>query len=472
MSRLSPQPRVFIGSSTEGLKVATKIQAQVARGGHCIATTWTKGVFGLTRPVFEDLLRSLTAHDFAILVLTPDDETTLRVEDYKTPRDNVVLELGLFLGSLGRDRTFIVCDPTQLRLPSDLAGVTVARIRDSGNGSPPRSIRTAAAEIRARISALGARHGDFALCIPSQPVETEGFNYELKHHLMTELVQRGIRMVDKCPTISEHDAELLVGFRKKIQQLAESECAPRYLLLIWPLLEARQDKSIVIKNLRQLAKGGSRIAFINEFPTIRRSDHLLFANKVFIMVNVKAAIDLLCCYIRDHIVPENDILLIHANQKFRVAKERKDLYKRKLKAMRFKPVSIQIASWEQEDARAAVLRELRRSKHTRRYDVIVAANDKMAFGAEAALFQYWAENNIDERDRKTWVIGFDGLTEAIARVRDPNSRIAATISANPSMYAEIAFRELCQDRVVKSERPVLIEVTRDDLKAKNLQARR
>ena len=103
---------------------------------------------------------------------------------------------------------------------------------------------------------------------------------------------------------------------------------------------------------------------------------------------------------------------------------------------------------EEEDARVAVLRKLRKSKLKNRYDVIVAATI-WADGAEAALFQYSAENNIGKSERTTWVIGFDGLSSTIEKVKDPDSRIAATIAANPRMYAETAFRELCQDRFSK-----------------------
>jgi hypothetical protein len=67
----------------------------------------------------------LQKHDFAILVLTPDDVTESRGDSEKSPRDNVLFELGLFMGRLGRERTFIVCDrSTKLRLPSDLAGIS------------------------------------------------------------------------------------------------------------------------------------------------------------------------------------------------------------------------------------------------------------------------------------------------------------------------------------------------------------
>ena len=43
------------------------------------------------------------------------------------PRDNLLFELGLFTGALGRARTFMVyCRDDKLHLPSDLAGVTAA----------------------------------------------------------------------------------------------------------------------------------------------------------------------------------------------------------------------------------------------------------------------------------------------------------------------------------------------------------
>lgn len=115
---------VFIGSSSEGREVARAI----GEGLECCADTimWDEDVFEFGRGYLEELMTELERHDFAVLVLTPDDVTESRGDSQKSPRDNVLFECGLFMGRLGRERTFIVCDrSTQMKLPSDLAGVSL-----------------------------------------------------------------------------------------------------------------------------------------------------------------------------------------------------------------------------------------------------------------------------------------------------------------------------------------------------------
>ena len=55
-----------------------------------------------------------------------------RADEVTTARDNVLFELGLFMGALGRERTFIVTEKS-VRLPTDLAGIaTVSFQRGEG----------------------------------------------------------------------------------------------------------------------------------------------------------------------------------------------------------------------------------------------------------------------------------------------------------------------------------------------------
>jgi hypothetical protein len=79
---------------------------------------------------------SLDKFEFAVLVVTPDDVRERRGEVAEIPRDNVVFEIGLFIGRFGRERTFIVCDPASVTLPTDLIGIAVAEYdsaRSDGN---------------------------------------------------------------------------------------------------------------------------------------------------------------------------------------------------------------------------------------------------------------------------------------------------------------------------------------------------
>jgi hypothetical protein len=101
---------VFSGSSAEGLKVAEALQ--VALDYTCETQVWCQGVFGLGGGVLEDLEVATSRADFAILVLTPDDTVTSRDATSPSPRDNVIFELGLFIGALGLNQA-------HLSLPAD-----------------------------------------------------------------------------------------------------------------------------------------------------------------------------------------------------------------------------------------------------------------------------------------------------------------------------------------------------------------
>jgi hypothetical protein len=93
-------------------------------------TIWWQGVFGLSGGTLDSLVHATASYDFAVLVLTPDDLVERRGSQGNAPRDNVLLELGMFIGAIGRKRTFIVYpSDEELALPSDLAGVTAATYR-------------------------------------------------------------------------------------------------------------------------------------------------------------------------------------------------------------------------------------------------------------------------------------------------------------------------------------------------------
>ena len=119
------QSKVFVGSSKRNLRVAKVLGEELEEDAEVII--WDEGVFGLNRGILEELLNKLDEFDFAVLVLAPDDMIISKDDLRPSTRDNVLFECGLFMGRLGRDRVFIVYDESiELKIPSDLAGVTLA----------------------------------------------------------------------------------------------------------------------------------------------------------------------------------------------------------------------------------------------------------------------------------------------------------------------------------------------------------
>lgn len=121
------KPTMFIGSSTESIAVARVLQAQLH--DDVIATVWDQGLIDVGEYVLDGLLRATSEFDFAAFIFGADDTAVVRGDRYIVARDNVVLELGMFAGRLGRERTFMVEQRTStpIHLPSDLSGVVRAR---------------------------------------------------------------------------------------------------------------------------------------------------------------------------------------------------------------------------------------------------------------------------------------------------------------------------------------------------------
>jgi hypothetical protein len=151
-----PRPSLFIGSSSEGLPIAETLQILLEYP--CEVALWSQGIFGLSQGTLESLVAALDDFDFAVLALTPDDLVTSRDESKSVPRDNVLFELGLFMGGLGRERTFLVYDRTaHLKLPSDLAGVTAATFAPHSSGNLQSALGAAATKIKTQIERFGRR---------------------------------------------------------------------------------------------------------------------------------------------------------------------------------------------------------------------------------------------------------------------------------------------------------------------------
>jgi hypothetical protein len=163
-------PSLFIGCSSEAADVAGALQAGL--DGVCEPVIWSQGVFGPSSYTLIDLLAEAERVDFAVVILTPDDVTVSRGESASSARDNAVLELGMFLGSLGRKRVFIVMPKnSSLRLPTDLAGITTLRYNpDRSDHNLDAALGPVVRQIKINIKEEGVKSEQGVDATPSSKV--------------------------------------------------------------------------------------------------------------------------------------------------------------------------------------------------------------------------------------------------------------------------------------------------------------
>jgi hypothetical protein len=120
--------RLFIGSSKEGLKIAQLVKEQIIKqlSDFIIPELWQDGdIFTMNKSALDSLIRASRRFDYGILVATKDDKLLSRWKGHSVPRDNVIFEMGMFLGSLGLTRAFLLVEENA-KLPTDYNGITRA----------------------------------------------------------------------------------------------------------------------------------------------------------------------------------------------------------------------------------------------------------------------------------------------------------------------------------------------------------
>lgn len=120
---MSEKSKLFIASSVEGLKFAESIKAGLEHSS-VRAEIWTQGVFKANGYPLQQLEDAMDDYDFGLFVMTPDDIVERRGEEFRVARDNVLLELGMFIGFYGKEYCFILAPrgDTSPKMPSDMTG--------------------------------------------------------------------------------------------------------------------------------------------------------------------------------------------------------------------------------------------------------------------------------------------------------------------------------------------------------------
>lgn len=151
------KPRMFIASSVEHLDLAYAAQEGLEHDVE--PTVWSQGVFAPSRTAMASLIDVLDESEFGLFILAPDDVTAIRNSSRQTVRDNVVFELGLFIGRIGAERCFLIVPRgvEDLHLPTDLLGITPATFdADRQDGNMVAALGPACNRVRKAILRLGA----------------------------------------------------------------------------------------------------------------------------------------------------------------------------------------------------------------------------------------------------------------------------------------------------------------------------
>ena len=121
------RPVVFVGSSVKYLRTAYAIQENWEHTAD--VRVWNQGWFAPSSTALDSLIEALDVADFGVFVFGPEDIVLMGSTENRVTRDNVIFELGLFIGRLGKNRNFIVMPrgAKDFKLPSDLMGLTTAQ---------------------------------------------------------------------------------------------------------------------------------------------------------------------------------------------------------------------------------------------------------------------------------------------------------------------------------------------------------
>jgi len=106
----------------------------------------------------ESLEKRIDDFDFAILIMTCDDKVKSRGRKMLGPRDNLLFELGFFIGRLGRRRTLMVMDRSvEGKFPTDIAGITTTTYVPPNLGNYQSALGAACVQLKSVFSQLGPR---------------------------------------------------------------------------------------------------------------------------------------------------------------------------------------------------------------------------------------------------------------------------------------------------------------------------
>ena len=196
------RPGIFIASSTEGLPVARAVKSNF--DNEADVDIWTENIFAINKSNLSNLLNRASFYDYAIILLTPDDLATIREVEYLVPRDNLLFELGLFLGRIGPSRAFVIAEE-KVKVLSDFVGISIATYRSRDNLDA--AVGNACEKIRREI-AVAERIYNFSL-LPSTSLAIGYYNNFLRR------VADAFQVIDRYEIFEKDDKGKKINAHKR-----------------------------------------------------------------------------------------------------------------------------------------------------------------------------------------------------------------------------------------------------------------
>jgi len=151
-------PKIFIASSNENKdSIAHAMQFLLNDSADCIV--WNQNFFAPSSYALIDICEKAKLFDYAIFVFSTDDKAIIKGESVSCVRDNVLFELGIFIGNIGRERCFVISPiGADIHIPTDITGLTLLKYRLHQDSDYTASLGSAAHEIKLAIKKNSLRY--------------------------------------------------------------------------------------------------------------------------------------------------------------------------------------------------------------------------------------------------------------------------------------------------------------------------
>jgi len=178
--------KIFIGSSKEKCSLMEKVAFWLEEEG-CLPQRWNEpGLFMPGEYVFQSLMQVANSVDAAILIFGDDDKQWYRGGlPVSSPRDNVLIEYGLFAGILGPKRA-VVCRVGDTKMPTDIDGIVYVNVSEDKFERARLELKTWVARLKSGLEMVG-------LSRPT-PVQANSTSHRI-HAQAIQFVNRDPRLI-------------------------------------------------------------------------------------------------------------------------------------------------------------------------------------------------------------------------------------------------------------------------------------